>query len=124
MPWAGCTRGTSSSRPGRKAGLKTSSRTSTPLPTFDTPAPTQEPSGVGRPKPMKVLLFGMIAEKAGATEVEMAAASTHDLKRALEQRIPGLGRMSYALAVDRRIVKEDASLTGKEEIALLPPFAG
>ncbi len=73
---------------------------------------------------MRVLLFGMIAEKAGATEVEVTAISTHALKRGLEQRIPGLERMSYAVAVDRRVVKEDTPLTGKEEIALLPPFAG
>jgi len=73
---------------------------------------------------MKVLLFGMIAEKAGAAEVSATAASAHALQRELEQRIPGLVRMSYALAIDRRIVKEDVPLTGKEEIALLPPFAG
>ena len=73
---------------------------------------------------MRVLLFGVIAEKAGATEVEMAAASTHALKGELERHIHGLDRMSYALAVDRRVVNDDVPLTGKEEIALLPPFAG
>ncbi len=73
---------------------------------------------------MKVLLFGMIAEKAGTTELEMNGPSTHALKRELERRIPGLDRMSYAMAVDRRIVNQDAPLTGAEEIALLPPFAG
>ena len=73
---------------------------------------------------MRVLLFGMIAEKAGAADVDMTAVSTHALKRELEQRIPGLDRMSYALAVDRRVVTDDLPLTGKEEIALLPPFAG
>lgn len=73
---------------------------------------------------MKVLLFGMIAEKAGSTEVEVTAPSTHAIKRELAQRIPGLDRMSYALAIDRRVVNEDAPLTGNEEVALLPPFAG
>lgn len=73
---------------------------------------------------MRVLLFGMIAEKAGMAEVEVTAVSTHALKRELQQRIPGLDRMSYALAVDRRIVHEDVLLTGREEVALLPPFAG
>jgi molybdopterin synthase sulfur carrier subunit len=73
---------------------------------------------------MKVLLFGMIAEKAGAAEVTVTAVSTHSLKRELEQRIPGLDRMSYALAIDRRIVKEDVPINGSEEVALLPPFAG
>lgn len=73
---------------------------------------------------MRALLFGMIAEKAGTTEVEVTAPSTHALKRELEQRIPGLERMSYALAVDRRVVNDDVPLAGTEEIALLPPFAG
>lgn len=73
---------------------------------------------------MKVLLFGMIAEKAGATEVEVTSSSTRALKHELERRIPGLERMSYALAVDRRVVKDDVRLRGMEEIAVLPPFAG
>lgn len=73
---------------------------------------------------MRVLLFGAIAEKAGAHELETHAVSTTLLKRDLEQRIAGLRDMSYALAVDRRITTEDAPLKGDEEVALLPPFAG
>jgi molybdopterin synthase sulfur carrier subunit len=73
---------------------------------------------------MKILLFGMIAEKAGASKLELNAGSTAALRAALEQRIPGLDRMSYALAVDRRITQADVPLHGHEEIALLPPFAG
>jgi len=73
---------------------------------------------------MRVLLFGIIAEKAGATELTVAAASTHALKQELEQRIAGLNALRYALAVDRRIVHQDQPLTGAEELALLPPFAG
>ena len=37
---------------------------------------------------MKVLLFGLIAEKANASELLVTAASTHALKRSLEVRIP------------------------------------
>ncbi len=73
---------------------------------------------------MKVLLFGMIAEKAGVAELTAHAVSAYALKRELEERIPGLDRMSYALAIDRRIVKEDVPIKGSEEVALLPPFAG
>ncbi len=73
---------------------------------------------------MKVLLFGMIAEKAGAMELVSNAASSLALREDLEQRIPGLRGMSYAMAIDRRIVREEIALTGDEEIALLPPFAG
>ncbi len=73
---------------------------------------------------MKVLLFGMIAEKANASEMIISAPTTHALKRELESRISGLDRLSYALAVDRVITHDDRPLTGSEEIALLPPFAG
>jgi molybdopterin converting factor small subunit len=73
---------------------------------------------------MKVLLFGMIAEKAGTTQLDLVAPSTHALRHLLLDRIQGLDRMSFALAVDRVIVHEDVVLNGTEEIALLPPFAG
>jgi molybdopterin converting factor small subunit len=73
---------------------------------------------------MRILLFGMIAERAGTSELTVSAMSTHALKRELEDRVRGLADLSYALAVDRTIVHEDRPLTGAEEIALLPPFAG
>lgn len=73
---------------------------------------------------MQVLLFGMIAEKAGTPSVDVHATSVDELKAALMARIPGLDQLSYALAVDRRIVRDDMPLTGSEEIAVLPPFAG
>ena len=73
---------------------------------------------------MNVLLFGSIAELAKATEVPISAKSTHALKQELEQRISGLNKLSYAIAVDRVIVKDDQPLNGNEEVALLPPFAG
>ncbi len=73
---------------------------------------------------MEVLLFGMIAEKAGATTIIVAPGSLGELRSMLQQRIPDLAGMRYAIAVDRRIVPDDMSLTGSEEIAVLPPFAG
>ncbi len=73
---------------------------------------------------MNVLLFGMIAEKAGADLLSVEASSTGELRRSLAARISGLDQLSYAIAVDRRIVHQDVPLTGSEEIAVLPPFAG
>lgn len=73
---------------------------------------------------MKVLLFGSIAERAQADRLELDASGTAALKAALRERIPGLEHMSYALAVDRTIVLDDRPLSGNEEIAVLPPFAG
>lgn len=73
---------------------------------------------------MEVLLFGLIAEKAGTDRLSISARDTRDLKQALEERIEGLSSLSYALAVDRKITRDNVELNGSEEIALLPPFAG
>lgn len=73
---------------------------------------------------MDVLLFGLIAEKAGATRIAVDAANVVELRARLGERIEGFERMSYAIAVDRRLVQHDMTFTGAEEIAVLPPFAG
>ncbi len=73
---------------------------------------------------MDVLLFGLIAEKAGTDKLSITAPDTQALKQALEGRIEGLASLSYALAVDRKITHGNVALNGSEEIALLPPFAG
>ncbi|MGV3638799.1 MAG: MoaD/ThiS family protein [Flavobacteriales bacterium] len=73
---------------------------------------------------MRILLFGSIAEKAGATALEFEVTSISELRQQLIARIPGLDRMRYAISVDRRVMTEDRMLTGSEEIAVLPPFAG
>lgn len=73
---------------------------------------------------MRILLFGSIAEKAGTSVLEMNAPSLHSLRHQLIARIPGLEQMRYAIAIDRRVAVEDQALTGSEEIAVLPPFAG
>ena len=73
---------------------------------------------------MRVHLFGLIAERAGTNLLDVEATTVDELRRVLTGRIEGLDRLSYAIAVDRRLVKADMPLTGEEEGALLPPFAG
>lgn len=73
---------------------------------------------------MDVKLFGLIAEKAGTDSLQVSAADMDGLRKALEERIEGLSGLSYAIAVDRKIVRNNVALGGNEEIALLPPFAG
>jgi molybdopterin converting factor small subunit len=73
---------------------------------------------------MEVLLFGMIAEKAGADRIQVDASSLDQLRVQLAERVEGLATMSYAIAVDRRLVQNNMPFTGTEEIAVLPPFAG
>jgi molybdopterin converting factor small subunit len=73
---------------------------------------------------MYVLLFGSIAEKVGADRLHLDASSLAELRALLAERIPELPTLSHAIAVDRIIVHGDRPLTGSEEIAVLPPFAG
>ena len=73
---------------------------------------------------MTVLLFGIIAEKAGAERLSVAAVDTRELRARLVEALPFLPTLSYALAVDRKLLRDDHALKGSEEIAVLPPFAG
>lgn len=73
---------------------------------------------------MQVLLFGMIAERAGADRIDLNADDTAEMRSMLIERINGLESLSYAIAVDRVIINKDMPLTGSEEVAVLPPFAG
>ena len=73
---------------------------------------------------MHVKLFGILAEKAGGDTLEVKAADVDSLRREVRKHIPELDRLSFAVAVDRKLTQENLSLTGDEEVALLPPFAG
>jgi len=73
---------------------------------------------------MDVLLFGIIAERAGSASISVEAGSIQELQQELITRIPGMQALSYTVAVDRIAVYEDRVLRGTEEIAILPPFAG
>lgn len=73
---------------------------------------------------MEVLLFGMIAERAEVGTLELNAKNMKELRDQLVMRINGLNDLSYSIAVDRSIVHGEMDLTGDEEIAVLPPFAG
>lgn len=73
---------------------------------------------------MEVRLYGIIAEQAGTEHVNVDASNTDQLVEQLEERIIGLSQLSYAVAVQRKLVSGNVKLQGHEEVALLPPFAG
>lgn len=75
---------------------------------------------------LNVQYFGMIAEWVGAAQNEMsfAGSTVGELKTQLESKHPKLTGISYQVAVDQKIATVDQALTEKNEIALLPPFAG
>jgi len=73
---------------------------------------------------MKVLLFGVLAEAAGKSEVKMSASDINSLKENLYKEFPHLKNYSFQIAVNKEKVQMNASLNNDDEVALLPPFAG
>ncbi len=71
-----------------------------------------------------MLLFGMMAEHAGADRLVVEATNMHELRQALAQHIPHLDQLQFTIAVDQIVQHGNIPLTGSEEIAVLPPYAG
>lgn len=72
-----------------------------------------------------VKTFGMLTERMNSDEVRLPyCRTTDDLKQQLFQLYPDLEGFSFSISVDKRIIHGNTPLTGREEIALLPPFSG
>jgi molybdopterin synthase sulfur carrier subunit len=71
-----------------------------------------------------VLFFGAALEITGTGAEDFTAGDTAELKRQILGRYPGLRNISYRLAQNRVLLKEDAELKGNDIIAILPPFKG
>ncbi len=76
----------------------------------------------------RVLLFGRLADVAGWRDAEIEATSLHGLRDTLTATDSALGEAlagpGVQAAVDKAIVRGDASLTAASEVAFLPPMSG
>lgn len=74
---------------------------------------------------IKVLLFGILAEKAGRQDFEVenindiAALETH-----LISKYPSFANYKFRISVNQNIVDTNKKLNEGDEVAFLPPFAG
>lgn len=74
---------------------------------------------------LNILSFGQVASITGNSFVlEESVENTDALQKVLQQRFPALGEMKFAVAVDKKMVHENTSLSENATIALLPPFSG
>ena len=74
---------------------------------------------------VKVLLFGILSEKAKASDI--AFENVSDLNALLARirvEYPEIKNMQHLVSINREVVKENKILNDGDEIALLPPFAG
>ena len=76
----------------------------------------------------RVLLFGRFRDLAGWREREVEAATLFDLRDVLTAEDRDLGAAligpGVQVAVDQAIVRGDATLTLRTEVAFLPPMSG
>jgi molybdopterin synthase sulfur carrier subunit len=76
----------------------------------------------------RVLLFGPLRDLAGWRERDIQASSLVELQALLADEDPGLGDAlggkGVQVALDQVIVRGDAALGPRSEVAFLPPMSG
>ena len=73
---------------------------------------------------VQVLFFGKLVDIAGSSLVINNVASTDELLDQLRLQFPALAAEKYIVAVDKKTITENTSLTDNCTVALLPPFSG
>lgn len=72
---------------------------------------------------IKIIAFGQIAEITGK-ELVIEANDITVLKAALQIEFPALAQKKYAIAVNKKLVTENITLTENDTVALMPPYSG
>ncbi len=74
---------------------------------------------------IKIIAFGIIAEKVQAKELMLENVSdTDSLRKHLAEKYPALSGIKISIAVNKNIVTQNTVLNHGNEVALLPPFSG
>ena len=74
---------------------------------------------------IRLKAFGMLAEKIGTDSLEIEnPGSSEVLRRQLLQQFPALQSLTFQMAVDRKLIQAETTISAGQEIALLPPFSG
>ncbi|NBB13930.1 molybdopterin synthase sulfur carrier subunit [Caulobacter sp. SLTY] len=76
----------------------------------------------------RVLLFGRLADIAGWRERDVAAGTLSELRATLAALDPDLAEAlsgpSVQVAVDKALLRGEATLSATSEVAFLPPMSG
>ena len=71
-----------------------------------------------------VLFFGKLVEIAGASLTMDNVKTTDELLEQLRLQYPALAAEKYIIAVDKKTISANTSLTDNSTVDLLPPFSG
>jgi molybdopterin converting factor small subunit len=74
---------------------------------------------------VEIIVFGQLTEITGHEKISInSIADTNTLVKELHHKFPELMNTRYVIAVDKKIVLRNTSLSDKNTVALLPPFSG
>jgi molybdopterin synthase sulfur carrier subunit len=74
---------------------------------------------------VKVLVFGQLTDIIKNSEILIGDVSDTDtLVEKLQKLYPEIAGSRYAIALDKKVIKENTTLPENSVIALLPPFSG
>ncbi len=71
-----------------------------------------------------VLFFGKLAEIAGSSTEVQQVSSTDELLAQLHAQYPLLASEKFVMAVDKKMISINTTLSENSTVALLPPFSG
>jgi molybdopterin converting factor small subunit len=71
------------------------------------------------------MIFGQIVDITGTDKLTIEDVSdTNELINKLHLQYPSLINSKYAVAVDKKIIQHNTSVSSNNTVALLPPFSG
>ena len=74
---------------------------------------------------LQILVFGQLTDITGTGRVTVPMVHDADsLKELLLKQYPELSGISYVIAIDKKLINGNISLSASSSIALLPPFSG
>ena len=74
---------------------------------------------------VKVLFFGVLSEVAGIDCRHYSGVkSVNDLRLIILDEFPEIEHYNYRISLNNEIINTDRPLNDRDEVALMPPFAG
>ncbi|MDX2413595.1 MAG: MoaD/ThiS family protein [Bacteroidales bacterium] len=74
---------------------------------------------------IKVLLFGVLAEKAGESKLTVEnIKDIESLKEYMFTKFPDFKNLTFQISINQSLIHENMLLKNGDEVAFLPPFAG
>jgi molybdopterin converting factor small subunit len=74
--------------------------------------------------PVNIIIFGRLTDIAGNSLTLENVSDTKALVKELHILYPALADAKYVIAVNKKVVNENTTLTENSIVALLPPFSG